>query len=141
MPSSVRFGARPMAATIVSYSSGVRPCSATTSGVISCGRSFMARLSSRARAYSPAPAATVGRFYSSPARAGAAAAISLLFLRKYSFWHRHCIGGGDKILGQFGGPYVFDFQVASDAYRSEEHTSELQSLMRNSYAVFCLKKN
>src|SRR3546814_4813155 len=25
-------------------------------------------------------------------------------------------------------------------HRSEEHTSELQSLMRNSYAVFCLKK-
>src|SRR3546814_3987079 len=25
--------------------------------------------------------------------------------------------------------------------RSEEHTSELQSLMRNSYAVFCLQKN
>src|SRR3546814_7872161 len=25
--------------------------------------------------------------------------------------------------------------------RSEEHTSELQSLMRISYAVFCLKKN
>src|SRR3546814_2867389 len=28
----------------------------------------------------------------------------------------------------------------TDARRSEEHTSELQSLMRNSYAVFCLKK-
>src|SRR3546814_2811881 len=27
------------------------------------------------------------------------------------------------------------------ACRSEEHTSELQSLMRNSYAVFCFKKN
>src|SRR3546814_6470146 len=27
------------------------------------------------------------------------------------------------------------------AGRSEEHTSELQSLMRISYAVFCLKKN
>src|SRR3546814_5818793 len=27
-----------------------------------------------------------------------------------------------------------------DRKRSEEHTSELQSLMRNSYAVFCLKK-
>src|SRR3546814_4820163 len=26
------------------------------------------------------------------------------------------------------------------AFRSEEHTSELQSLMRNSYAVFCLQK-
>src|SRR3546814_10133598 len=30
---------------------------------------------------------------------------------------------------------------APGASRSEEHTSELQSLMRNSYAVFCLKKN
>src|SRR3546814_1313749 len=29
---------------------------------------------------------------------------------------------------------------APDHYRSEEHTSELQSLMRISYAVFCLKK-
>src|SRR3546814_6379458 len=28
----------------------------------------------------------------------------------------------------------------NDAKRSEEHTSELQSLMRISYAVFCLKK-
>src|SRR3546814_2593463 len=28
----------------------------------------------------------------------------------------------------------------AQAHRSEEHTSELQSLMRNSYAVFCLKK-
>src|SRR3546814_9476344 len=28
-----------------------------------------------------------------------------------------------------------------DGMRSEEHTSELQSLMRISYAVFCLKKN
>src|SRR3546814_7918871 len=30
--------------------------------------------------------------------------------------------------------------IEGDAARSEEHTSELQSLMRNSYAVFCLKK-
>src|SRR3546814_6931406 len=29
---------------------------------------------------------------------------------------------------------------ASDSKRSEEHTSELQSLMRISYAVFCLTK-
>src|SRR3546814_1796552 len=28
----------------------------------------------------------------------------------------------------------------ADSFRSEEHTSELQSLMRISYAVFCLKK-
>src|SRR3546814_3193471 len=30
--------------------------------------------------------------------------------------------------------------VPFDHHRSEEHTSELQSLMRISYAVFCLKK-
>src|SRR3546814_3576968 len=35
-------------------------------------------------------------------------------------------------------PGTFD-QVIGD-HRSEEHTSELQSLMRISYAVFCLKK-
>src|SRR3546814_1911931 len=31
-------------------------------------------------------------------------------------------------------------QRSDGADRSEEHTSELQSLMRSSYAVFCLKK-
>src|SRR3546814_3997991 len=30
--------------------------------------------------------------------------------------------------------------ISPDEWRSEEHTSELQSLMRISYAVFCLKK-
>src|SRR3546814_5515296 len=39
--------------------------------------------------------------------------------------------------------YVTRFYVAQqcieDIRRSEEHTSELQSLMRTSYAVFCLK--
>src|SRR3546814_8256582 len=33
-----------------------------------------------------------------------------------------------------------DACVCINMVRSEEHTSELQSLMRNSYAVFCLKK-
>src|SRR3546814_6742974 len=35
---------------------------------------------------------------------------------------------------------VGDRQPEPPAFRSEEHTSELQSLMRISYAVFCLKK-
>src|SRR3546814_1106808 len=37
------------------------------------------------------------------------------------------------------GPCVVSGYFGADA-RSEEHTSELQSLMRISYAVFCLKK-
>src|SRR3546814_4030979 len=44
-------------------------------------------------------------------------------------WMRERIGEGAETLNLFG--YTG---------RSEEHTSELQSLMRISYAVFCLKK-
>src|SRR3546814_3477624 len=38
------------------------------------------------------------------------------------------------------GDHVMQQAKALDDHRSEEHTSELQSLMRISYAVFCLKK-
>src|SRR3546814_5211934 len=37
-------------------------------------------------------------------------------------------------------PDVARLLITAVAVRSEEHTSELQSLMRISYAVFCLKK-
>src|SRR3546814_3050774 len=37
-------------------------------------------------------------------------------------------------------PVIDGFWNWYRTYRSEEHTSELQSLMRISYAVFCLKK-
>src|SRR3546814_5578652 len=40
----------------------------------------------------------------------------------------------------FGGGPVMGSALEVFAHRSEEHTSELQSLMRISYAVFCLKK-
>src|SRR3546814_2923146 len=43
---------------------------------------------------------------------------------------------GDVLAGLGEGG---DLHVDAEA-RSEEHTSELQSLMRNSYAVFCLKQ-
>src|SRR3546814_9994271 len=43
--------------------------------------------------------------------------------------------------GTFAGRDLTDAQVTTAVNRSEEHTSELQSLMRISYAVFCLKKN
>src|SRR3546814_3106996 len=38
-------------------------------------------------------------------------------------------------------PAVPAVRMSSKESRSEEHTSELKSLMRISYAVFCLKKN
>src|SRR3546814_5200505 len=47
--------------------------------------------------------------------------------------------GPDVLLGGGRGNFMPASQVDPE-YRSEEHTSELQSLMRISYAVFCLKK-
>src|SRR3546814_7889488 len=38
------------------------------------------------------------------------------------------------------GTIVIAIKISGKRLRSEEHTSELQSLMRISYAVFCLKK-
>src|SRR3546814_8898362 len=47
---------------------------------------------------------------------------------------------GDPRIAEMRRPAVL-LRVARPAlHRSEEHTSELQSLMRISYAVFCLKK-
>src|SRR3546814_7816967 len=50
-----------------------------------------------------------------------------------SFAHWRSFGSLTLVEGPWSGSYSLQ-------YRSEEHTSELQSLMRNSYAVFCLKK-
>src|SRR3546814_10501854 len=54
-----------------------------------------------------------------------------------------CIAGRAARLhmGPLVSPVGYGSVVVPDfGYRSEEHTSELQSLMRISYAVFCLKK-
>src|SRR3546814_2490350 len=44
------------------------------------------------------------------------------------------------LLAQRLGLVALGIVVGESRVRSEEHTSELQSLMRNSYAVFCLTK-
>src|SRR3546814_6742346 len=46
-----------------------------------------------------------------------------------------------KTDGSFRTPFDPTAINYGSDYRSEEHTSELQSLMRISYAVFCLNKN
>src|SRR3546814_7866273 len=54
-------------------------------------------------------------------------------------------GDGERLITTHVGHFprlggIGDIAVGQEHDRSEEHTSELQSLMRISYAVFCLKK-
>src|SRR3546814_9886064 len=58
------------------------------------------------------------------------------------FWYRDHDANGDRFLRMDAahGGVVPAFDHVKLAARSEEHTSELQSLMRISSAVFCLKK-
>src|SRR3546814_2826532 len=62
-------------------------------------------------------------------------------------WHQRALAHAARLASQSSTPTVFSLVIASTpsaianaTMRSEEHTSELQSLMRISYAVFCLKK-
>src|SRR3546814_8225670 len=58
------------------------------------------------------------------------------FLRKL----RSAVGLRDLSVVVGDAPVARSAKAALPVFRSEEHTSELQSLMRSSYAVFCLKK-
>src|SRR3546814_10406267 len=46
-----------------------------------------------------------------------------------------------KRFGRSGCSFLKGLVIAAGQIRSEEHTSELQSLMRHPYAVFCFKKH
>src|SRR3546814_7742221 len=53
----------------------------------------------------------------------------------------HFDNQGERIIVRTYSPSLDDFDSDDPTLdRSEEHTSELQSLLRSSYAVFCLKK-
>src|SRR3546814_3121065 len=86
-----------------------------------------------AKAAAPAakPATTTGNYavqvgaFSTESRANAAA---------------KSVGGHVTKAGDLWRVRMGPFASDGEARRSEEHTSELQSLMRISYAVFCLKK-
>src|SRR3546814_3438687 len=68
----------------------------------------------------------------------------------YAYWRRPAAYLDPRIRAAMSSFWMLDNvseglqKLASDldksVWRSEEHTSELQSLMRISYAVFCLKK-
>src|SRR3546814_9225838 len=57
--------------------------------------------------------------------------------RRYAAHESYSLGRYEKEVHRLYA--VLDKELGERPYRSEEHTSELQSLMRISYAVFCLK--
>src|SRR3546814_5599628 len=56
------------------------------------------------------------------------------------FDHQRLMDEVEALLRSCGAPDAGWSRLSYRQARSEEHTSELQSLMRISYAVFCLKK-
>src|SRR3546814_3628675 len=82
------------------------------------------------------PYTTLVRSHGRHGRNGAAIAFRL--------WHGPDVGAGTH--DRHARNHIGGRHLSVDSYghprriRSEEHTSELQSLMRISYAVFCLKK-
>src|SRR3546814_4965200 len=76
---------------------------------------------------------------------GFPAGIALLCLERGVIADRP-VAGDFSVVGVFvvmpvqDSAVILAVSVMIGAMRSEEHTSELQSLMRISYAVFCLKK-
>src|SRR3546814_7943163 len=61
-------------------------------------------------------------------------------IRDGRFKFNHCELDPPQLFDLVADPLERHNLAADPAQRSEEHTSELQSLMRISYAVFCLKK-
>src|SRR3546814_1038528 len=62
-------------------------------------------------------------------------------IRTLAFVALHATSGPSRARGSAWDASRSRKTIAGKPIRSEEHTSELQSLMRISYAVFCLKKN
>src|SRR3546814_6524859 len=78
--------------------------------------------------FGPVDAALYGAWYTGKAASNAITATANDSIGGYQGGVNFAYNIGDGSQIQLGG------------LRSEEHTSELQSLMRSSYAVFCLKK-
>src|SRR3546814_2903409 len=57
-----------------------------------------------------------------------------------TYWYKNSWITSTKNIDDQSTDFRTAFDKMDDEIRSEEHTSELQSLMRISYAVFCLKK-
>src|SRR3546814_2304715 len=104
------------------------PCPARTAAAWSCNRP--AACASRSRRTAP----TSGSGTGSSARAAGQTRFSRPLRSRRGLRAPDLVAAGDMAV------LVAHRGRAVGGERSEEHTSELQSLMRISYAVFCLKK-
>src|SRR3546814_3760463 len=95
------------------------------SDVYRAGTTRLARWESNP--FAPAPARTIAAAGSDEARLAAYEVATAMLLKR------------SLRNGSVSAPHSIEHRNVGEQ-RSEEHTSELQSLMRNSYAVFCLEK-
>src|SRR3546814_9020167 len=94
----------------------------------------------RSAPVSPHPLAARRRRFRPAPRAAVAVGHARTRLARAAPGHPPRAAGAALPAGHAGDPHRRHAPQRGVAVRSEEHTSELQSLMRISYAVFCLKK-
>src|SRR3546814_8242907 len=80
------------------------------------------------------------RSHTVAAQGGISAALGNMGPDDWRYHYYDTIKGSDWLGDQDAIEYMCREAIPAIIERSEEHTSELQSLMRLSYAVFCLKK-
>src|SRR3546814_5464504 len=81
---------------------------------------------------------TMGRLYRSKGNGGDQPETGTIVISTRRFWARPA-SVSLLAIGRVSPAPVTIMRCCMTPRRSEEHTSELQSLMRNTYAVFCLK--
>src|SRR3546814_6452327 len=112
---------------MTTWSWKTRRASIASNHLVRCGRTPLSSRHSANHRQAKTALQMSARVRCSPARNGRSAKVSSISPKSddaRSWWRR--IASASRSSG--------------DVLRSEEHTSELQSLMRISYAVFCLKK-
>src|SRR3546814_2671792 len=127
--------------------SPARPRSATPAAALNCVPEWQRRSATRKRVARRGPASSARRRIKTTVRTARA-----LHLRAFRAQNGAMITRLSRLLllpllaASAGGALAQEGDITiyrctdASGHRSEEHTSELQSLMRISYAVFCLKK-
>src|SRR3546814_7173990 len=113
---------------------------ALVTGVQTCALPISGRFAFEGQASWPGYATSLGAYCARPWPMDQFSGSVSTRLMKTSSGRIPGLAASFSVMRRYSAFFCTRLRVLLAVNRSEEHTSELQSLMRNSYAVFCLKK-